>query len=157
MQTKKKTKTKKIQRIIYIAAVSPHNEEMSFDLLSVKDQEVYSSIVNFTEKLAEPKEKRTFLNVMAGAKVNADKIAIFPEAITIGSEKLKLDQAVLNKIPKNYIFTENDSIIEIASQKKYAQREKNLVTRTIKSGHLPMVTNSKELSEIIIDFVSSSK
>lgn len=148
---------KKVERIIYVAAVSPHNQEMSFDLLSLKDQKSYSGIVKFTEKFAEPKDKTTFLKVMTGTKNSELNVAVLSEPISVGGEKLELDQAALNRIPKNYIFTEKDSIIEIASQEKYAQRDQILVTRTIKTGHLPMITNSKELAEIIKEIVSSSK
>jgi hypothetical protein len=147
----------KIEAIIYVTAVSPHSGEMAFDLIAKKDQQGYASIVNFTKKLVVPKKRDKFLKKMAGRKISNPKIKIFSEPSTVGRERLNFDQVSFNKIPKAYIFAEDDLIISLKSQKMYASREVLWSQTTVKSGHLPMITASEALGVVILDTIGTLK
>lgn len=147
----------KVEAIIYVTAVSPHSGEMAFDLIAKKDQKGYGSIVNFTKKLVVPKKRDKFLKKMAGRKISNPNVKIFSEPSTVGREKLNFDQENFNKIPKAYIFAEDDLIVSLGSQKKYASREVLWSQTTVKSGHLPMITASEALGAVLLDTIDALK
>lgn len=148
----------KMKMIIYVAAVSPHNQEGSFDLLSLSDQTHYSQIVNFSPQSVVPIEKDKFLRAMSLAPdIDPDEVVVVTEPVELGNEKLVIEPEGLAGIQKAYIFTENDKIIEMNSQRRYATRDRISSVHKIEAGHLPMLTHPGLLAKAIEEALRLAK
>jgi hypothetical protein len=61
-----------------------------------------------------------------------------------------LNEKRYQDIEKYYVFAKNDQIISHATQQKIAKSIDLKGTYTLNSGHLPMLTQSKKLADILL-------
>lgn len=149
-----------VDRVIYLASVSPLNGEKPFDKLSKADEENYYKGVGYDEStgLMVINNKDAFVQEFSSEENSALKEEILSAAVSepayIAEGVVKLDVDKFNAIKKFYIFTENDQIISKTSQLAIAKRLTTAKTATIESGHVPMITHSEQLTMLVIDFLS---
>ena len=141
----------KVSKIIYVTAVVPLNGERPYDLMEKRDESNYSKVVVFKQDRVEPKNKRAFLRAMAqDFDQRAKPPVIYSEPTKTSGTIIKFESEDFDAVPKAYVFTENDLIVTLDTQKKYPARLDIKETYTLPSGHLPMLTKSDELSDVIL-------
>lgn len=149
----------KISRIVYVTAVVPLNGETPFELLAKDSNQEYLKVVTPKQDRTEIKDKSAFLQVMEPG-LDASKFAwlrLYPEGTALASSKVVFNQEAFAKIPKAYILAEKDPVLTSANQKKYLNRMSlDKVYGMENSGHLPMLSYPRELSEIIVSFLNSA-
>ncbi len=145
-----------ITKIIYVTAVSPLNNSEVFSKLSKKDETNYFKGVHFNEplELLEIGNKKKFANNFAQDATPSQRDWLnewaVPEPAPVGGSKIKLNKRRFDAIDKYYVFTEQDKIISMESQQNIADSLNLKGTYSINSGHLPMLTHSQELGDILI-------
>lgn len=148
----------KIKGLVYVSAVVPLNGETSFEALAKDSNHEYLKAIVPLQDRAAIKDKKTFLQVMEPG-LDLGKFAwlrLYSEPIALAASKLSFNQETYNKIPKAYILTEKDPVFTLANQKKYLNRMSfGQVYALENSGHLPMLSYPKELSELIASFLLS--
>ncbi len=148
-----------VDRVIYLASVSPLNGEKPFDKLSKLDEENYYKGVGYDENtgLMVINNKDAFFKSFSSAEKGTQKDEILSAAVSepayIAEGVIKVDAEKFKALKKFYIFTENDQIISKVSQVAIAKRLSALKTATIESGHIPMITHSEKLISLLIDFL----
>lgn len=141
----------KLKQIIYISAITLLPGEKAFVSFTKPEQAHYARGVDMSKDKVTPKSRAQFMVMMEGEGYKFDALwpAIYSEDGTLGSKAISYNQQVWQKIPKAYVITTKDLIIQPNSQKGYIQKGDIKVTREIHSGHLPMVSHPKELTEIL--------
>lgn len=150
----------KVDRIIYLASVSPLKGEKPFDRLSKEDEINYFKGVIYNENhgLMVINNKTEFAKVFS----SSDKISTINhvlklsvnEPASIAEGIVEQDSKLYSNIKKFYIFTEQDKIISKASQLKIEDSLNTIKTSSIDSGHIPMITHPEKLVPILLDFMT---
>ena len=150
----------KVNRIIYLASVSPLQGEKPFDRLSKEDETNYFKGVIYNENngLMVINDKTAFAKVFSSSN-NASTIKhvlklSVNEPASIAEGVVEQDSELYSHIKKFYIFTEHDKIISKASQLKIEDSLNTIKTSSIDSGHIPMITHPNKLVPILLDFMS---
>ncbi len=148
-----------VDRIIYLASVSPLKGEKPFDLLSKEDETNYFKGVGYDENtgLMIINNKDAFVESFSSNSNPSQREAILTSSV---SEPAYIADGIVNNdikkfsaIRKFYIFTEQDKIISMASQVKIEKQLKTIKTSSINSGHIPMITHPDDLVSILLDFM----
>lgn len=148
-----------LKKIIYITSVSPFNGETAFELLSKQDDKHYFSGINYNKAAGslEISNLDNFTQAFAPNATSLEKDWLKQHAVNepsrLGSDSMKLDKEQFSKLKKYYIFAKNDKVISLKSQQKIAARMDITNSFTLDSGHLPMLTHSKELANILSEIV----
>ena len=146
----------KISKIIYVAAIVPLNGEKAMDLMKNVDQKLFMSAVKIEKGRIIPKSQKKLLSVL-DAGINLNSLILpdtYSESMFPGKDVIRFDVKKFEKTPKYYIFTEADKIIPRAQQKKYSERVHVLDSKSVTSGHLPMISQPAELALAIDAFAS---
>lgn len=150
----------KVERIIYLASVSPMKGEKPFDRLSKQDEKNYFKGVSYNEAsgLMIIKNPDEFVQTFSSSnsipvKKEVLKLSV-NEPASIAEGIVQYDSETFLGIKKFYIFTELDQIISKASQVKIEQQLTTLKTSSINSGHIPMITHPEKLVPILLDFMA---
>jgi pimeloyl-ACP methyl ester carboxylesterase len=149
-----------VERIIYLASVSPLTNEKPFDSLSKADEESYFEGVSYEEKsgLMIISNEDAFVESFSSIANNPLKNSILAAAVNepayIADGVVSMDSKKYAAIKKFYIFTQQDKIISMDSQVKIAKQLKPIKTSTINSGHIPMITHPDELVSALIQFIT---
>ncbi|GAA3921380.1 alpha/beta hydrolase [Litoribacillus peritrichatus] len=150
-----------IEKIVYVTSVAPLDGEDVFAKLSKADEEHYFQGIRFNEQmeLLEISDSEKFANNFAQDASGEQRKWLINSAVAepapVGGSKIKLNQQRFDDIEKHYVFAKRDQIISIESQNKIADSLKLKSTFTINSGHLPMLTQSKELANILVQVSSN--
>ncbi len=153
----------KIKKIIYVSAVIPFPGEKPFDLLSKADERNYFQSVklNKKKKLLEVNDHEKFLEFFAPEALEEKDLreevlkSLTSEPANISQDLVQYSLSVLNSIKKYYVFTTQDKIVSLESQKKTASRFRFEKTFQIESGHLPMITHTDRLEDIIEEILKN--
>ena len=146
-----------IKSLVYIAAVVPWPGERPFDLLSDRDNAHFdlSAPLDNATGLSNPDPQAPIKDLfMADASVEDAKDAIHnmvPEPIIFAYNTLDYDLAQFQHMPKYYLKTSHDLIIEPASQDKFIQRQTMQHVITLHSSHCPFISQPTYLARILID------
>ena len=149
-----------VERIIYLASVSPLTNEKPFDSLSKADEENYFEGVSYEEKsgLMMISNEDAFVESFSSIANSPLKNSILASAVNepayIADGVVNMDSKKYAAIKKFYIFTQQDKIISMDSQVKIAKQLKPIKTSTINSGHIPMITHPDELVSALIQFIT---
>ena len=150
----------KVDRIIYLASVSPLKGEKPFDRLSQEDETNYFKGVVYNENhgLMVINNKTEFAKVFSSSDKTSTinhvlKLSV-NEPASIAEGIVEQDSKLYSNIKKFYIFTEQDKIISKASQLKIEDALNTIKTSSIDSGHIPMITHPNKLVPILLDFMS---
>jgi len=150
----------KVDRIIYLASVSPMKGEKPFDHLSKQDEDNYFKGVSYNEAsgLMIIKNPDEFVQTFSSSnsipvKKEVLKLSV-NEPASIAEGVVQYDSETFSGIKKFYIFTEQDQIISKASQVKIEKQLTTLKTSSINSGHIPMITHPEKLVPILLDFMA---
>lgn len=144
--------SKQIKHIVYVASVAPLNGEKPFSRLNEADEIHYFKAVEYQEgtgwmAITKPNE---FARVFASSDSKSILKTVISEAVNepalIGDGIIKLDNNAFNQIPKSYIFTEQDKIISLPSQKLIAKHMVLENQSSLNTGHLPMITDPELLA-----------
>lgn len=145
-----------IEKIVYVTAVAPLQGAGVFSLLSKADEASYFQGVSFNEQaqrldIANPErfadsfaqdatpQQRNWLNALA-----------VMEPAMVGGSVISLDPARFAKIDKYYVFADHDRIISLESQRRIADSLDLAASYHINSGHLPMLTQSRALADVLL-------
>ena len=148
-----------VQRIIYLASVSPLAGEKPFDKLSKEDEVHYYKGVSYEESsgLMVISNQDAFVEAFSSKQDSPFKKSILKSSVNepayIADGLVKMNSTTYSAIKKFYIFTQHDKIISLASQHKIEKRLKTIKTSTINSGHIPMVTHADELVNALLEFL----
>jgi len=74
------------------------------------------------------------------------------ESAPVGGSKVTLNEKRFQEIDKYYVFAKNDRIISLASQQSIAQSINLKSSFQLNSGHLPMLTHSQALADVLMSF-----
>lgn len=146
-----------IKSLVYIAAVIPWPGERPFDLLSDQDNHHFdlSAPLDNATGLSNPDDKAPIQALfMADADETAAEQAIHnmvPEPIIFAYNKLDYDLLQFQHIPKYYIKTTQDLIIEPASQDKFIQRQAMQQIITLNSSHCPFISQPANIARILYE------
>jgi len=149
---------KNIKSIIYIAAVSPSNGEKPFSLLNKADEFNYLKGINYDDSgWMVINNKSLFVNSFTNSESNAVRNKIIKSSVDepamIGEGIVSYDISYFAKINKFYIYTKFDNIISLASQKNITRNMNLKNSATLETGHLPMISSAKLLSNKIEGFL----
>ena len=143
----------KITKIIFVSAIIPKNNQKLFDGLTSKvDQDNYGKAVLFDKKMINPRESHLFFRATDPAvDVSSQTLPrLYSESMDIISEKVIFNPSAFKKIPKVYIVTENDPPVGAETQRKFVKAAGIKSVYSIPTGHFPMVSSPKELTDIIL-------
>ncbi len=146
----------KIERIIYVTALTPQNKEKPLDHLNRTDQRNYSKIVTFGRFKIVPKDALSFYQGAAPELSQEKYSPLHSEWISLISEAMTYNEENFNKIPKSYISTQGDPLLSVTTQFKYMSRLGIKDVQSLKSDHYPMLSHPKELSQMITGIVLRS-
>jgi len=113
-----------IEKIVYLTAVAPLNNEGVFTKLNKTDELSYFSGVQYNQQkqLMEISDFEKFSNSFAQDATPKEKNWLLThsksEPAPIGEGKMTLSQQPFDSLEKYYIFAKNDQIISLESQKK---------------------------------------
>lgn len=145
----------KVSRIIYVSAIVPLKNEKPFDLMNKTDQRNYSRIVTFGKFKIIPKDAPTYFQGTDPLIKNGQKLPdLHSEWISLISEDINYDENIFKSIPKSYIYTKNDPVLSLTTQFQYTSRTKIKDVTGIATGHYPMISNPKKLSEVILKIIN---
>lgn len=148
---------KKIQGLIYIAAVVPESGTSAFADLSHEDEEWFSKCATLDTSgkiwklLSNAPLHEAFMAELSTADADKYKSLFVDEPSLIGEETLRYDKGVFRQIPKTYIETNNDRIITLATQRRIQAKRSWNGIYSIFSSHSPYFSNPVLLSNAIID------
>ncbi len=151
--------TVEVDRIIYLASVSPLRGEKPFDKLSKEDETNYYKGVAYDEAsgLMIIKNKDAFIESFSSNNNPLQRESILNFSVSepayIADGIVENDSEKFLAIKKFYIFTQRDQIITMASQINIQKQLKTIKTSTIDSGHIPMITHPDDLVSILLDFM----
>ena len=152
-----------VEKIIYLAAVVPLNDEKPFAMLSKADDEHYYRGVGYDEAsgLMQIQDAPAFLAAFSSLKLNESSAmaqAILRGAVdepaAIGEGSVALDGERFAAIKKYYIYTGRDQIISPATQQRIVQKLGPIETADLDSGHLAMLTQADAVADLVLDFLS---
>jgi len=151
-----------LQSIVYVAAVAPVNGAKPFSLLSKQDDENYFKAVDYDKKSGwlKIKDAEIFASMFTNAKsaeIKSEVVSLAvqePAAIADGKAEFAADKFA--QIKKLYIYTLEDKIISLASQRKIAASITPDSEVVMSTGHVPMLTQPQQMSEILDRFISSN-
>lgn len=147
----------KLSRIIYVSAIVPLKHEKPFDLMNKTDQRNYSRVVTFGKFKIIPKDANTyFKGTDTFIKKDQKLPTLHSEWISLISEDINYDENKFKSIPKSYIYTKNDPILSLTTQFQYTSRTKIKDVTGINTGHYPMLSNPKKLSEVIFKTINKN-
>jgi len=147
-----------ITKIIYVTSVAPLNNTEVFSKLSKEDEKNYftgvtfnenSELLEITNQLSFTKNFAQDANKSQREWLNKNAVA---EPASVGGSKVTLNEKRYQEIDKYYIFAKNDRIISLASQHRIAQSINLKSSFQLDSGHLPMLTHSQALADILMNF-----
>jgi pimeloyl-ACP methyl ester carboxylesterase len=140
----------KISKIIYLSAVVPLDGEKPFDGLPAGDQKNYAKAVDFRKPKIVPKSPSTFFAATDHqVDLNGKLPPLYSEWMSLTAEPIHFETGRFDVIPKAYIYTANDPVISIQTQRDYVIRSKIAVTESIPTGHFPMVSAPQALAAAI--------
>lgn len=148
-----------ISKLVYVSAVAPLNDTKVFSLLSKEDDQNYFEGVVFDEaaellKIADPdKFADNFAQDATAEQRRWLKTHAVNEPAPAGGSKMKLDSDRFQQLDKYYVFAERDRIISLPSQQRIAESLKLKATFRLDSGHLPMLTQTDALADILLQVV----
>lgn len=151
-----------VQSIAYVAAVAPVSGAKPFSLLSKQDDENYFKAVDYDKKSGwlKIKDAGLFASMFTNAKSSEIKREVVslavrePAAIADGKAEFAADKFA--RIKKLYVYTLEDKVISLASQRKIAASVAPDSEVVMNTGHVPMLTQPQQLSEILDSFISSN-
>ncbi len=149
-----------VERIIYLASVVPLNGEKPFDRLSKADEGHYFQGVEYQQGnglmvIYNPQAfVATFSSQQTSPHTERIMAASVSEPAAIGEGVVMLAEDSFKAIKKFYIFTEQDKIISVLSQRGIAKQINTIKTGSINSGHIPMITHADSLLPILVEFMS---
>jgi pimeloyl-ACP methyl ester carboxylesterase/ketosteroid isomerase-like protein len=156
-----------IRAIIYVAAVVPLNGETAFDGLSESTNENFGKCVvpDATDKvfrLVEDKEvlEKTFLPDVRRDNPSLAKLAISSmvnEPMLIGTMPLKFPQNIYNLIPKFYIKTTKDNVVDPANQDEYISKVEIKRVFAMDTSHSPFLSDPSKLAEHLIEIAGMTE
>jgi pimeloyl-ACP methyl ester carboxylesterase len=148
--------TSNIDTVIYIAAVMPLGGETPFEKLSKKDSDSYFAGIKYQKKACRMKvydNNKAALNFANdGNRQQRKTVAEFliDEPSIIGEGKVSMVLNDIKELRKYYVYTLQDRIISFETQKRITGKIEFDDIYEIDSGHLPMVTKTQVLSNIIL-------
>ncbi|MBV1880089.1 MAG: alpha/beta hydrolase [Pseudomonadales bacterium] len=148
-----------IKNIIYVAAVAPANGDKPFSLLDSSDEENYFKGVSFDEESGWMiiGDKDSFVSVFTNSTSN--EVASFISSQAVNEPAITGDGVVsyvaeyFSTINKFYIYTKQDKIISINSQKAITEKIDLKDHAVIDTGHLPMISDSQKVANQIKIFL----
>lgn len=149
--------SKKIQGLIYIAAVVPDSGTSAFADLSSEDEEWFSKCAELNKSrkvwklLANAPLHEAFMSELSTQEANKYKSLFVDEPSLIGEEILHYNEDVFRQIPKIYIETVNDRIITLATQRRIQAKRSWTGAYSIFSSHSPYFSHPVLLSKAITD------
>lgn len=147
----------KVSRIIYVSAIVPLKNEKPFDLMNKTDQRNYSRVVTFGKFKIIPKDAMTYFKGTDPLIKKDQKLPdLHSEWISLISEDINYDENIFKGIPKSYIYTKNDPVLSLTTQFQYTSRTKIKDVIGIATGHYPMISNPKKLSEFILKIANKN-
>lgn len=149
----------KIKGLIYLAAVLPWPGERPFDLLSNQDNQHFdlSAPLDMSTGLSNPDPAgpiRALFMADADANIAQRVIAnMVSEPIIFAYNILDYNMQMFDQIPKYYIKTTQDLIIEPASQNTFIRRQPMNKVFVLNSSHCPFVSQPDHLADILTEIV----
>lgn len=151
----------KIKGLIYISAVVPDSGETAFERLSPKTQANFGATVvadteNLLFRIAEDKSvlEHGFFQDLRATHPNLADLALagmVAEPMKIGLGKLSYSKTLFQSIPKYYIETLQDGIVDIENQRYYHNRLPFKKVFSINSGHAPFLSKASEVAKYLND------
>jgi pimeloyl-ACP methyl ester carboxylesterase len=144
----------KVLKIIYVSALVPLKGEHAMDQLKGVDQRRYGSAVKMDKDRMTPKSQKAILSALDNgvSKEQTKQTQVYPESFVPSGDAVDYNSEAFAKLSKYYIYTGKDEVIPVKFQKKFTDRIEITDSKTIQSGHLPMLTQPKELAKAIEDF-----
>lgn len=149
-----------ISSIVYLTAAAAQDGETMISMLSKKDKQHYLSGVSLDKETGWMviTDNKKFTHSFATDPTPEQaaellKYAVDEPAVT-GQGKVKLPAEEYANIDKYYIFTEDDQIISLESQKTIAANIELVDEAQLATGHTPMVTAPEELASVLEGFIT---
>lgn len=147
-----------INRIIYLASVSPIQGEKAFDQLSKSDEEHYFSGIQYdkSNSLMVISDQQKFGRSFTSQEDKLDSLSAYAvdEPSKIADNPISYNKKKLDSIKKFYVFTKKDLIISLESQKRIAERIDTVKTSELDTGHIPMITHPNNLASVLLQFMT---
>lgn len=149
-----------IASITYITSVAPLQGETAFELLNKQDYTNYEKSITFNESShrMEIQDKGIFADYFAQDATPAARQILTSAALSepahIGDEVMALPKEKLASVNKYYVFANQDKIISLDSQLKIAEQIDLQSVYSLDTGHSPMLTQPKQLAEILNQIVA---
>jgi pimeloyl-ACP methyl ester carboxylesterase len=146
----------KIEKLVFVAAFIPQNGDNVFNLngkdkLSQFGPNLVVADDKSNAKLKTEKIKEVFCSDCSAEDISLLTLSQKAEPLTPLAEQIVLTDKNYNSIPKYIIQTELDNAITFGFQKEMASTAKNVEkVTTIKSGHLPFISQPKKLIKILL-------
>jgi pimeloyl-ACP methyl ester carboxylesterase len=150
----------KIKGLVYVSALVPQNGETAFDGLTAKTQENFGKTVkpDVAAKLFRLNddhyvlEKAFFQDLREKDSHLADRTlaSMVDEPMGIGTMPLHFPQNLYDAMPKFYVETTLDNVVDIENQRNYQNKVCFSKIFTLKTSHSPFLTMPKELASILI-------
>ncbi len=152
-----------IKSITYITAVAPQIGESAFSSLNKNDEENYFKGVSYNEATHRMviSDNANFAKTFAQDATYQQSALLATlsksEPAHIAEDNISFKQSDMDKIEKHYVFANQDAIISLASQLKIAKNAGIDSVYALNTGHLPMLTDSEGLSDILNTVVSQQR
>ncbi len=149
-----------IMALVYITAVVPLPGETALSSLNPRRDNTIPGCTYldanaglFRVNPQGPLEQAFFHDLRAVNPELADSFVseLVPEPIGIGTTKLSYDEERFRRVPKIYIETLDDKILSLETQRMYQKRFAFAKVYSLKSSHMPLLSQPKAVAEALID------
>lgn len=149
----------KIKGLVYLSAVVPDDGETAFEKLSQKTQENFGATVtpdpeHLVFHLSEDKNvlEHGFFQDLRAVHPDLADLALagmVAEPMNIGLGKLSYSKELFASIPKYYIETLQDGIVDIENQRHYQKTFQFNKVFSIDAGHSPFLSKAEDVVKVL--------
>ncbi|MGE0527796.1 MAG: alpha/beta fold hydrolase [Bdellovibrionales bacterium] len=147
-----------IKALVYVAAVVPRNRETAFAGLTEVTRNNFGKCAipdpeNHLFRLVDDKSvlEAAFLQDVRAQDPKLADLAVasmVDEPLLIGDSPLDFPQAVFDSLPKFYVKTTRDQVVDPANQERYISQVHMTDVYTLDASHSPFLSQPKELAKI---------
>jgi len=146
----------KVRHLIYVAAVIPRDGESMLEAsgLELWPNEAFSAGMQPAEggashSISAAAARATFFSDLSEADAAAAYCRLTPQPTSPLDEKIRLTAGGLGRVPRTYIFCEDDRALIPAQQQRAIDRSPGIRVLRLAGGHSPFLSQPERLAQIL--------
>jgi pimeloyl-ACP methyl ester carboxylesterase len=146
----------KVRHLVYLAAVVPKDGESMMEASghALRPNEAFAGGMQLAEggashRISAAAARATFFSDLSEDDAAAAYSRLTPQPNTPLDEKVRLTSGGLERVPRTYIFCENDQALIPAQQQRAIDRSPGIRVLRLAGGHSPFLSRPQRLAELL--------